>query len=217
MPVLYHHYTGHDNNRDWYAFTQVETQMTVDSLHNLWHPQIVNDIHQQGSERGAAVHSAVHGSDRAQHRPDPHLRRERARARDDVAAHRAGKDGDHEQLDVRCVDAEPRVSALPRRRAHSHGDGECGHRVPAHDTVRLAASGRGYDSKVSSWNFLVPWQGGTWTIGNIVDYQTSASWALLAGGGADAHDVARELRARERARGAGQARRGAREVAGRVS
>ena len=40
--------------------------------------------------------------------------------------------------------------------------------------------GRGYDSKVSSWNFLVPWQGGTWTIGNIVDYQVSASWALLS-------------------------------------
>ena len=47
-PELYHKYVGHDDNRDWYAFTQVETRYTVDSLYTPWNPQIVNDIHQQG-------------------------------------------------------------------------------------------------------------------------------------------------------------------------
>src|SRR5215211_5642005 len=49
---LYHYYTGHDNNRDWYAFTQLETRYTVDSLYTPWDPQIVNDIHQQGANAG---------------------------------------------------------------------------------------------------------------------------------------------------------------------
>ena len=51
-PELYHHYVGHDDNRDWYAFTQPETRYTVDSLYTPWDPEIVNDIHQQGSNAG---------------------------------------------------------------------------------------------------------------------------------------------------------------------
>jgi len=48
-PTLYHYYVGHDDNRDWYAFTQPETRATIDSLYTPWDPQIVNDLHQQGS------------------------------------------------------------------------------------------------------------------------------------------------------------------------
>jgi len=46
-PFLYHHYAGHDINRDWYAFTQMETQAVVQRVHQVWHPQLDHDIHQQ--------------------------------------------------------------------------------------------------------------------------------------------------------------------------
>ncbi|MGA2214428.1 MAG: M14 family zinc carboxypeptidase, partial [Bryobacteraceae bacterium] len=48
-PQLYQKYVGHDNNRDWYIFSQPETRLTVSRLLNAWHPQIVYDVHQQGS------------------------------------------------------------------------------------------------------------------------------------------------------------------------
>ena len=49
-PVIWHHYTGHDDNRDWAAFTQVETQLTVEKVLNRWHPEILYDMHQQGAD-----------------------------------------------------------------------------------------------------------------------------------------------------------------------
>ncbi|HCC57147.1 MAG TPA: peptidase M14, partial [Solibacterales bacterium] len=53
-PELWQRYIGHDNNRDWYIFSQPETRATVSQLHNVWHPQIVYDVHQQGP-RGARL------------------------------------------------------------------------------------------------------------------------------------------------------------------
>ncbi|HET9315780.1 MAG TPA: M14 family zinc carboxypeptidase, partial [Vicinamibacteria bacterium] len=48
-PFLYQKYTGHDNNRDWYMFTQIESKLTVAHVYDRWRPQIVHDVHQMGS------------------------------------------------------------------------------------------------------------------------------------------------------------------------
>ncbi len=48
VPELYHHYVGHDNNRDWYMFTQVEHQAVARQLYHEWFPQLVYNHHQSG-------------------------------------------------------------------------------------------------------------------------------------------------------------------------
>jgi zinc carboxypeptidase len=48
-PELYHHYAGHDDNRDWFMLNLKETQLITRLLWREWFPQIVYDVHQQGS------------------------------------------------------------------------------------------------------------------------------------------------------------------------
>jgi len=49
MPWIYHHYTGHDNNRDWYMLTQKETQAVTKAAYIDWKPMVWLDEHQMGS------------------------------------------------------------------------------------------------------------------------------------------------------------------------
>jgi hypothetical protein len=48
MPWLYHHYVGHDNNRDWFMLTQKETKALSRAVYHEWLPQVWLDEHQMG-------------------------------------------------------------------------------------------------------------------------------------------------------------------------
>ncbi|MGH7530683.1 MAG: M14 family zinc carboxypeptidase [Gemmatimonadales bacterium] len=179
-PELYHHYTGHDNNRDWYAFTQVETQLTVDSLHNVWHPQIVHDIHQMGSD-GARLFLPPY-LDPIERNVDP-LLVDGANALGMAMAWELagqGKTG---------ISVNATYDAFTPARAYQHYHG--GVRILSETASgrlaspvelpfdRLQARARGFNPRVRSWNFSNPWRGGRWTLRHIIAYQSDGAYALL--------------------------------------
>ncbi len=46
LPWLYHHYVGHDNNRDWFTMFMPESRAVAKQLYEEWYPQIVYNQHQ---------------------------------------------------------------------------------------------------------------------------------------------------------------------------
>ncbi|HEV8381262.1 MAG TPA: M14 metallopeptidase family protein [Gemmatimonadales bacterium] len=179
-PELYHHYTGHDNNRDWYAFTQVETQLTVDSLQNVWHPQIVHDIHQMGSE-GARLFLPPY-LDPVEPNVDP-LLIDGVNALGSAMAWELGGQG------KTGISINSTYDAWTPARAYQHYHG--GVRILSETASadlatpvdipfdRLQARSRGYNPRERSWNFTNPWRGGRWSLRDIVSYQTEGAYALL--------------------------------------
>jgi hypothetical protein len=176
---LYHHYTGHDNNRDWYAFTQVETQLTVDKLHNQWHPQIVHDIHQQG-EGGTRFFIPPY-TDPWEPNVSPIIQAGvnfmgSSMAWELTAEGKAG------------VVTNAIYDAWTPARAYQHYHG--GIRILSETaSARLATPTKiefanltnqiNVDTKTRSWNFPMPWRGGEWKLANIVDYMQSGAFALM--------------------------------------
>jgi len=184
-PVLYHHYTGHDDNRDWYAFTQVETQMVIDSLYSQWHPAIVNDIHQQGSS-GTRLFIPPY-MDPIEPNIDPILMAGVAQM-GKAMTWRLTSDGFVGIANNTSYDAWTPARAYQ----HYHGAIRILTETASADlaspiTVSFDSLRPGYnvDPKKTGVDFLTKWNGGRWTIGDIVRYQTAATMALLTEGAAD--------------------------------
>ncbi len=177
---LYHPYVGHDNNRDWYMFTQVESQLAVGKVQNVWHPQVVYDVHQMG--RYSARIFTPPFLDPVDPNVDPLIVQETNMLGTAMAADlaTAGKKGV-------VVNAIYNFWTPARHYQAYHG----GLRILTESaSARLASPTRvrfedldpatlGYNAQRSSWNYPDPWVGGEWHLRDIVDYQLIAFEACL--------------------------------------
>lgn len=182
LPQLYHHYAGHDTNRDFFANNLQETRNISDVLYKQWFPTICWDVHQMGSS-GARLFVPPF-FDPTNPNVDPRITQSIMMIGSHMAADLAteGKKGVlHSAMYDNWWNGGNRTT--PQR-----------HNMVAVLTeaasVRLAspiffhpselrASSRGFTSHEPMVNFPDPWMGGWWRLRDIVDYEMIAGRSLL--------------------------------------
>jgi len=178
-PELYHHYTGHDDNRDWYAFTQVETQLVVDKILNIWHPQIVHDIHQQGA-MGSRLFLPPYMKP-----VEPNVPKQIVEGYTELGYYLAKE---MRAAGFKGITTDSTYDAWSPSRAYSHYHGgvrilqesaSCRLATPITLKFEQLQSREGYDPQKESANFGPLWKGGEWHLRDITNQMTSVTFLLL--------------------------------------
>ncbi|MDZ7275014.1 MAG: M14 family zinc carboxypeptidase [candidate division KSB1 bacterium] len=179
LPWLYHKYAGHDNNRDWFMFTQKETRLTVGKLYNVWHPHITLDMHQMGGS-GARLFVPPY-LDPVEPNVDP----AQVALGNLLGMHVQGvltAQGKTGVVSNAIFDAWSPARAYPHYHAGVRLLTEVASAALASPVTikpEELRAGPGYDARQRSWNFPAPWPGGVWRLRDIVEYDLAAARAAL--------------------------------------
>ena len=184
MPWLYHHYAGHDNNRD-YMTSLTETRAVSRVLHHDWFPQVYDDKHQTSS---MGVRCFVPPFiDPA----DPSIHPILYSGIDLVGANMAY---DLQKKGLKGVVHGRNYASAWYKGAHT-GIGMVHNVVtvftemarikvatPIHiDATEISGRGPGRmgDLSTKSLTYPDPWPGGWWGLGDIVEYELTTSLSLV--------------------------------------
>jgi hypothetical protein len=181
MPGVYHKYIGHDNNRDFVALTQSDTQAISRLYSTEWYPQVMVEKHQMGRtgpryflppnhdpiaeniEHGLWHWASVFGAGMATHMGEKGLT--------GVAQHWVFDNywpGSTETCLWKNV-----ISFLTEVSS-------CKIATPIFvEANELSAHGKGLAEYKKSVNMPIPWPGGWWRLSDIVNYEISNMEAIL--------------------------------------
>jgi len=176
-PDLYHKYVGHDNNRDWFMFTQRETRLMIEKVQNAYKPQLTHDMHQQGPA-GSRIFVPPFDDpyDRNVH---PILAQEQAEIGLAMASAlvREGKEG------VTWLDRYDLWSPARQYMVY-HGQPriltEIASANLADPYINPAGADRPLGPQEQRWNFPLPYRKADWRLRQIVDYGVTAALAGIS-------------------------------------
>ncbi len=182
LPWLYHHYAGHDNNRDWFVLNLAENDALVKAMYWDWFPQALVDVHQMGMT-GARMFVPPFFDP-----PNPnnhHLIWNQIELTGSYLKYRlsmAGKSGvinnayfsGWYQGSVRPNATQHHITALLTESASVRIAS------PVYvDPAELHGNDKGLPRYGVNMNFTDPWPGGWWRLRDIVEYQLVALKALV--------------------------------------
>ena len=183
MPWLYHKYTGHDNNRDWFMLTQIETQLVTQILYEEWFPQVVYDVHQMGN-RGARFVIPPYFHPVNPNIP-PLLQRELALIGAQMALDLTSQ-GFTGVLSNAVYDTwwHGGFRTVPYRHNMIGILTEAASVNIASPIFQPKSSLRGHRRGLSAYaqqtNFPEPWPGGWWRMRDIIEYEEAAAYSILS-------------------------------------
>jgi len=199
LPRLYHHYVGHDTNRDAYMFSQVETRLLGRVLYHEWFPEVWLDEHQMGN-RGARIF-IMPAAGPPNPNVDPWIYRTagllgftQAQALDE-----AGKPGAiygetytywwqgamgwtgwwHNMVGMLSELASVNNLASPVETPVGEVQLRPGEGRESGGGYSRTAGGSPPRDRYPRVNYLNPWLGGRWTLRDIVDYELIITFATL--------------------------------------
>ena len=174
-PDLYHHYTGHDDNRDWFMFTQKETRLALD-IHRELKPQVTHDMHQMGST-GARIFVPPY-----QDPHDPNIHPLLLEGQAQIGMAMAGALIAENKGGV-VYGQQYDLWAPARQYMLYHGQPriltEIASARLADPYVNPAGPGVPLGPQDARVNFPLPFDRGVWRLGDIVDYGVTAVFAAL--------------------------------------
>ena len=181
LPGVYHKYVGHDNNRDFVILSQEDTKAIAAIYNQTWFPQVMVEKHQMGSTgvryfvppnhdpiaenipAGIFSWSGLFGQNMAN---DMTLAGQAG-----VAQHYLFDDywpGSTETCIWKNVIGFLTEAASVRTAS------------PVYiEPTELSVRGKGLSEYKKSVNMLLPWEGGWWRLGDIVDYEIVSTMSIL--------------------------------------